>query len=310
MNRKDLPVSRRHLLKQFGMIATASSTLVLLNCGGGGGSSGTSASASDDTTADASTDTSTDTSSDTSSDTSTDTSTDTSNSTDWLSGGTASMEADFPPASNPFDSGLGNLCTLTEEFTVGPCFFDVDDERDDISEGQAGVPMTLAMKVVDASCNPVADAVLEVWWCNAEGIYSGDDSDSTHSVSQFNTSFCTDNDAEALASRWFRGIKTTDSEGMVYFKGCFPGWYPSRTTHIHFRIVLNNAQQLISQFGFDDDLANAIYVNHSDYTGQAKDTSNARDTVFPSNEYEDYLFEVERQWDGSMLVYKAVQINV
>ena len=74
--------------------------------------------------------------------------------------------------------------------------------------------------------------------------------------------------------------------------------------------MLNGNQQLISQFCFDDDLSNNIYLNHSDYTGVAKDTSNATDTVFDANTFEEYQFEVEQQWDGSMLAYKAIQLSI
>lgn len=230
--------------------------------------------------------------------------------TSWLSGGTQAMQVEFPPASDPFASGLGNLCSLTDSFTIGPCYFDVTDSQDDISEAQAGVPMTLALKLVDAQCSPIAGAQIEVWWCDALGRYSGDNTDSTGAVSSFNRSYCTGNDTDALAARWFRGIKTTDTNGNVYFKACFPGWYGGRTTHIHFRIVHNGSQQLVSQFCFEDALCNDIYQNHSDYTGQAKDTSNSTDSVFRASGYEDYVFEVERQWDNSILAYKAIQIAV
>lgn len=290
-------LSRRKLIKTLGTVAATSPLIALTACGSNGSSSSTSTTASSDNTGGIIS-------------SNTNTNTNVSGSSDWLSGGTNAMEADFPPANDPFDSGLGNLCTLTDNFTVGPCYFDYDNDRDDISEGQPGVPMTLAMKLVDDNCQPIEGAVIEVWWCDAQGIYSGNNAGSTGSVSEFNAGFCTGNDAEALNSRWFRGTKTTDSVGNVYFKACFPGWYPSRTTHIHFRIVVNGNQQLISQFGFDDSLSNDIYLNHSDYTGREKDTSNNSDTVFPADGYEAYLFEVERQWDNSMLVYKAVQIKV
>ena len=289
-------INRRRLLRHAGQALIATPFLGLAACGGdSGGNSGS------DSTATA-------TGSSGSGTTTTETSSGTDN-TNWLSGGTSAMEADFPPATDPFDSGLGNLCSLTDEFTIGPCYFDVDDERDDISEGELGVPMTLALKLVDANCIAVEGAVIEVWWCNAEGIYSADNSDSDGNVSNFNSSFCSGNDSAALAAKWFRGIKTTDSDGNVYFKACFPGWYNGRTTHIHFRIVLNGNEELISQFGFDDDLANDIYLNHSDYTGQQKDTSNSRDNIFGSTSEDEYLFEVEEQWDGSMLAYKAIQID-
>ncbi|WP_317932646.1 intradiol ring-cleavage dioxygenase [Halioxenophilus sp. WMMB6] len=215
------------------------------------------------------------------------------------------MTATYPP-SDPFVSGLGNLCTATSAYTLGPCYYSPDEYREDISEGQPGVPMALVLKLVDASCNPISGADIEIWFCNYAGLYSGDTSDSAD-ASSFNSGFCTDNDSEALAAKWFRGVQTTDADGNVYFKACFPGWYPSRTTHIHFRIVQDGLELLVSQFCFDDDLSNDIYLNHSDYTGQAKDTSNNSDTVFDAN-YEQYQFIVERQADNSMLAYKAIQI--
>ena len=219
------------------------------------------------------------------------------------------MDATFPPESDPLDISLGGVtCTIagTNRYTIGPCYFDVDDQRTDISEDQPGVPMTLAFKLVDENCDPIEGASIEVWWCNWEGVYSADNSDSTGSVSSFNSGFCAGDDADALNARWFRGIQTTDSIGNVYFLGCFPGWYPSRTTHIHVRVV-TSSQTLVTQFCFDDDLANDIYANHSEYTGSEKDTTNDRDTVFGS-EFNEYTFNVEQQFDGSMLAYKAIQI--
>jgi len=283
-------LSRRTVIRGLGVAASAPLVWSIAGCGGNGRSNAGSGNTANDTASD--------------------TASNLVNSTSWLSGGTASMEATFPPASDPFDSGLGNLCQLTEAFTIGPCFFDVADERTDISEGEPGVPMALVMKLVDNNCQPIANAQIEVWWCNAKGLYSGDNSEASGNVSNFSRGFCTDNDAEAVAARWFRGIQTTDATGNVAFKACFPGWYPGRTTHIHFRIVIDNTQQLVSQFCFEDAVANDIYVNHSDYTGQSKDTTNSRDNVFSSHGHEDYVFEVEQQWDGSMLAYKAIQVDV
>ncbi len=232
------------------------------------------------------------------------------NRTTWLAGGTAAMTAEFPPESDPLDLSLGNvMCTITgtDAYTIGPCFFDVDDFREDISEGEPGVPMTLVLKLVDADCAPVEGAYIEVWWCDREGIYSGDSSESTGAVSGFRADFCTGNDADGLAARWFRGIQRTDSVGNVYFLGCFPGWYRGRTTHIHFRVVVDGVQRLVSQFCFDDDISNDLYLNHPDYTGEPKDTDNGSDSVF-RRDWQDYMIIVDQQWDGSMLAYKGIQI--
>lgn len=289
-------LKRRTLLKSFGTAIAVTPVLSLIGCGGSGSSSSDSQTSADNTT-----------STDDSSSDDDQTVTDGSNKTEWAEGGTASMSATFPP-SDPFVSGLGNLCTITAAYTLGPCYFAPDDFREDISEGQLGVPMALVLKLVDANCEPLEGVEIEVWFCNTEGLYSGDTQDSSD-ASSFNTGFCTDNDTQALASKWFRGVQTTDSDGNVYYKACFPGWYPSRTTHIHVKVVRDGLELLVSQFAFEDDLSNDIYVNHSDYTGSAKDTSNTTDTVFGSN-VDEYLFTVERQSDNSMLAYKAIQIDV
>ncbi len=286
--------TRRTLIKSVGTAIALIPILGLVACGGSGSSGNDSSEDETDTTTDDTTG-------------SDDTIDDSTNKTDWASGGTSAMSATFPP-SDPFASGLGNLCTVTAAYTLGPCYFAPDDFRDDISEGQEGVPMALVLKLVDANCEPLEGVEIEVWFCNAEGLYSGDTSTSSD-ASSFNTGFCTDNDTDAVAARWFRGVQTSDADGNVYFKACFPGWYPSRTTRIHFKIVRDGLELLVSQFAFDDDLSNDIYVNHPDYTGQEKDTNNSNDTVFDES-FEEYLFEVERQDDNSMVAYKAIQINV
>ncbi|TXS89538.1 intradiol ring-cleavage dioxygenase [Parahaliea maris] len=287
-------LNRRKLLLGMSASLSLAPFLSLPGCGGGSSGSNSGSTSTDET------DTGTileDQDSD-SSDTST-------GDSDWSAGGTAAMEADFPPA-DPFASGLGNPCTLTSDYTLGPCYFDVDDYQQDISEGEPGVPMALVLKLVDQYCEPIAGADIEVWFVNWEGLYSGN-TDGSSNTRSFNSGYCTAGDQAALGSRWFRGVQTTDSNGLVYFKCCFPGWYASRTTHIHFKVVRNSSEALVSQFCFDDSLANEIYLNHAEYTGYAKDTDNEWDGVF-GDDYSDYQFEVERQWDSSMLAYKAIQI--
>lgn len=232
--------------------------------------------------------------------------TDPSGTSEWASGGTAALLVNFPP-SDPFASGLGNMCTVTSSYTQGPCYFSPDEYRQDISEGELGVPMALVLKLVNSNSQPIAGADIDIWYCNSDGLYSGNTANSSDAGS-FNTGFCTNNDSAALASRWFRGVQTTNNQGLVYFKTCFPGWYRGRTSHIHFKIIQNGNQSLGSQFCFDDDLSNDIYLNNQDYTGVAKDTSNANDNVFGSN-YVEYEMVVEKASDNSMLAYKAIQLS-
>lgn len=312
----EVDTTRRKAIFTLGSLS-ALGVLGLSSCGGGGSSGSSLASVASSTLSSSSSSVSSSSSSTSTSSSSSTTSSTSSTSLPagaaWLAGGTAAMTAAFPPTNVPFASVQDSACQISlSEATIGPCFFDTTDTRDDISEGQPGIPMVLALKLIDSHCNPLVGAVIEVWWCNNVGIYSGDNSASTGKISSFNTSFCTGNDSAALKAKWFRGIKTTDSNGIVYFKACYPGWYTSRTTHIHFRIVVNGTQQLISQFCFDDALNNDIYANHTNYKSHGKNTSasNTKDTVFSSGTYQNYQMNVMSQSDNSMIAYKTVKIIV
>src|ERR1700733_12348713 len=65
-------------------------------------------------------------------------------------------------------------CTLNSEQEEGPYYVDDETLRRDITEGRPGVPLILAIRVVDAkSCAPLRDAALDIWHCDAAGVYSG-----------------------------------------------------------------------------------------------------------------------------------------
>lgn len=69
----------------------------------------------------------------------------------WASGGTQAMTdaASYP---SPFPTA-GLACVLIPTATEGPCTEAADQVRKDISEGYTGLPMRLALRVVDASCS-------------------------------------------------------------------------------------------------------------------------------------------------------------
>ncbi len=70
--------------------------------------------------------------------------------------------------SDLFDNAAS--CTLTPEETEGPYYFDADAIRGDIREDRAGVPLRLALRVMDNdTCAPVSNAVVDIWHCDATG---------------------------------------------------------------------------------------------------------------------------------------------
>ncbi|EYF07690.1 dioxygenase family protein [Chondromyces apiculatus] len=214
----------------------------------------------------------------------------------WATGGTAVMTGDYP---DPFENGAGTSCVLTCAATLGPCYAETI-ERKDISEGVLGLPVRLAFLLVDEDCNPVEGAALDIWHCSPEGIYSGDDS----------IAFCNANDPEALASRWFRGVQTTDADGRVDFDTCFPGWYSSRTIHIHFTVRINGVEYVTSQLFFDDALCDEIVNTQPVYSDRGeRDTTNATDNVINAEDAPDYSFQVEQMPDGAMLAWKTLVLR-
>ncbi len=90
--------------------------------------------------------------------------------TDFLSGGTARISASLP---EPLFRSAPN-CTVTCAQTRGPCFAKAP-VRTDISEGRLGLPTRVSLRLVDAeTCNPVEGAVIDIWHCSADGVYSGE----------------------------------------------------------------------------------------------------------------------------------------
>src|SRR5437868_4900192 len=133
-------------------------------------------------------------------------------------------------------------CALTCGLTVGPCYVaSAALVRRDITSGVTGLPMRLGFRIIYAdTCQPVTNATVDVWHTNASGIYSAETSQ-----------VCT-NGGNTSSQNYCRGVQATDSDGRVYFDSVFPGWYSSRTTHIHITIRVGSTEYVTSQFTFAD----------------------------------------------------------
>jgi protocatechuate 3,4-dioxygenase beta subunit len=125
-------------------------------------------------------------------------------------------------------------CTVTAEQTEGPFYFDVDEIRGDIREDRDGETLRLGVRVRDADggCEPLPDAVVDIWHCDAEGNYSAD------------------------GETFLRGAQVTDRDGVVEFTTIYPGSYPGRTRHIHAKVHLDRRTVLTTQFYFPGDAGN------------------------------------------------------
>lgn len=153
-----------------------------------------------------------------------------------------------------------DVCVIVPEVTEGPYYFDPALLRADITEGRPGLPLTLKMQVVDEACAPFKDARVDVWHCDANGDYSG-----------FN----------GFENQTFmRGTQMTDADGMVTFTSVYPGWYRGRTTHIHFKVFLNETTVLTGQIFFPDEISEQVYATVAPYADRpGRDTFNDADRI-------------------------------
>jgi protocatechuate 3,4-dioxygenase beta subunit len=170
-------------------------------------------------------------------------------------------------------------CIERPRQTEGPYFIDERLQRSDIrsdpTDGSVrpGVALDLALSVerIDGdSCSPFAGALVDVWQCDATGRYS----DVADSEARFDTS----------GKKFLRGSLFTDPEGIARFVTIYPGSYPGRTPHIHFKVRApvgaDKVYELTSQLYFDDALTSKIY-QHAPYRARAAaDVTNATDLVY------------------------------
>ena len=148
---------------------------------------------------------------------------------------------------------LAEACVLVPEQELGPYYIGDELVRSDIREGKPGVPLDLTLQVLDVrTCRPLADAAVDLWHCDAAGVYSGfgresmlppDDAPPDGML----LGLSPDEGAPPLhapgdAKTFLRGIQLTDRDGVARFRTIFPGCYPGRTNHIHFKVRTDGAR--------------------------------------------------------------------
>ena len=157
----------------------------------------------------------------------------------------------------------GVSCVLAPEQTEGPYYLDDHKVRRNITEGRPGVPLTLRLTVVDVStCRAIKGAAVDIWHCDAGGVYSGTSVQDTED------------------ERFLRGIQRTDAKGLALFRTIYPGWYRGRTVHIHVMVHLGGNVVHTGQLYFPDTLTDAVYKRSPYRTRPGRDTRNAADSIF------------------------------
>jgi protocatechuate 3,4-dioxygenase beta subunit len=83
-----------------------------------------------------------------------------------------------------------------------------------------------------------------------------------------------------VGQTFMRGIQSTNSAGQAVFDTVYPGWYPGRATHIHFKVRLTSSTYVTSQFCFLDSVNNTIYATPLYSARGPNPTTNAQDGIF------------------------------
>lgn len=170
-------------------------------------------------------------------------------------------------------------CVVRPQQTEGPYFLDVklnrSDIRSDPSDGSVkpGTPLRLMFRIsrIDGnSCIPLSGAVVDVWQCDALGVYSD--------VQDINGLF------DTRGKKFLRGYQTADASGTAQFTTIYPGWYPGRTVHIHFKIrtdpVAPRSFEFTSQLYFDDSITDQVHVQAPYASKEQRSLKNDGDDIF------------------------------
>jgi len=171
----------------------------------------------------------------------------------------------------------GYQCVVQPAMTEGPYYVDEKLERSDIrsdpTDGTVKNGALLALtfyvsSIAKGSCAPLEGAIVDVWHCDADGVYSD----------------AVDPGFNTVGKKFLRGYQVTDGKGTAKFTTIYPGWYSSRAVHIHFKIrspvSAKSAYEFTSQLYFDEGMSDRVYAKPP-YVAKGKRTvSNVTDRIY------------------------------
>ena len=156
-------------------------------------------------------------------------------------------------STQPAVAQLPTGCVARPELAEGPVFVEDDLNRSDIrldpSRGitSEGIPLQLTFRIssiIKNACTPLANAQVDLWQCDAYGLYSDTSELGMDTVGQ----------------KFLRGYQKTDSNGMATFTSIYPGGYPGRAIHIHIKVRTNEGYDFTSQVFFETQLTEKVFT--------------------------------------------------
>ncbi len=195
-----------------------------------------------------------------------------------LSGAASVVHPLFAQTPSATPVALAPGCIVQPQQTEGPYFVEEQLNRPDIrtdpgtGAAKPGAPLDLAFRVsevaADGTCRPLAGAQVDVWHCDAAGVYSD----------------VRDNSFNTVGQKFLRGHQVTDAAGAVRFVTIYPGWYPGRAVHIHFKVRTNpggtGGYEFTSQLYFDEALTDRVHAEAPYAAHQGTRMRNDNDGIY------------------------------
>ena len=187
-------------------------------------------------------------------------------------------------------------CVVQPEQTEGPYFVDRMLQRSDVRTDPAtgvarpGLPLWITFQVsrvsADGRCAPLAGAHVDLWHCDANGIYSG----------------VKDPGFDTVGQHFLRGYQITDSKGAASFRTIYPGWYRGRAVHVHFKVrtdpSADRGHEFTSQLYFDEALTDRVLSREPYGAGSGERTRNEADGIFRREGGAQLILPVREREDG------------
>jgi len=180
-------------------------------------------------------------------------------------------------------------CQFSSSVPEGPFYFDSKLVRKEIAEGRPGIPIEYRLSVVDAECKPVANAIVDIWQCDKDGVYSGYSGQAT---------------GEATVGMTFlRGVQATDAQGLAQFTAIYPGWYPRRVTHLHVKIRLSTKAIVTTNVFYPDAVNAEVYATPQYKARGPNPTTVAQDVELKGDaaRFKSLMFNLSRDGSGRYL---------
>lgn len=227
--------------------------------------------------------------------------------------GAATLASDTVAATEPAtaaataaaDTGAIPECVVRPALTGGPYFVDERLNRSDIrtdpstGEFKQGVPMRIKVIVsrLDSSaCTVFPGMTVDVWHCDAQGVYSD----------------VTDPDFNTVGQQFLRGYQITDDSGVAEFTTIYPGWYPGRAVHIHFKLRTDpdseTGSEFTSQWFFEESLTDLVHAREPYASRGYRTLKNEGDNSFRAAG-EEMILQLSPEEDGYLARF-AVAIDV